>query len=301
MDELIAANQASWDARTPVHVASRFYDVDGWLRDRPGPRARETEVLGDVDGLDVVHLQCHIGLDTLQLARAGARVVGLDFSPAAIDTARRLARDTDLDGAAEFVCADVHDAIEALGGRSFDVVYVSLGALCWLPSVDAWATQACGLVAPGGRLYLHDGHPLAWALDDDGTTFVGSWFEEAEPYVDEPHSGYTDAPDDFATPVAYEWNHGVGEVVSAVIDRGLVLDRLEEHDWTVFPAFRWLVEQAPETTRPVVPGAPRVERRWTSPPGAPRLPLTFSLVAHRPATYPHAYGGGVIAPKTPRR
>jgi SAM-dependent methyltransferase len=168
VDPHLAANRANWDERTELHVRSRFYDVDAWLRDEPGPRARELAALGDVDGLTLIHLQCHFGLDTLQFARAGAVVTGLDFAPSAIDAARDIARRAGLDDRATFVCANVYDAVDALESATFDIVYVSLGALTWLPSVDRWAETAAALVKPGGRLYLHDCHPLSWALDDEG-------------------------------------------------------------------------------------------------------------------------------------
>ncbi len=175
MDPRLVANRANWDDRVPLHVASSFYDVEGFMAQ---PRTRhvwETEVLGPVAGLDIVHLQCHFGLDSLALAHDGARVVGLDFSSAAVATARDLAQRTGLADRATFVEADVLHAADALAPATFDLVYVSLGALCWLPSVEAWAGQVAALLRPGGRLYLHDGHPLAWALADDDVrveTFV---------------------------------------------------------------------------------------------------------------------------------
>jgi SAM-dependent methyltransferase len=271
MDPRVAANRDNWNDRVAVHVRSRFYDVDGWLREAPGPRPWELDALGDVGGLSVVHLQCHFGLDALQLARAGATVTGLDFSPAAVDAARDLAERCGLSDRATFVCADVFRAAEALHGQVYDVVYVSLGALTWLPSVARWAEQAAALVRPGGRLYLHDGHPLAWALDPEEPRLAVTFFEEAEPYVDDSGETYTDAETE--APIAhtrtYEWNHGLGEIVTALIDHGLRLDRLVEHDWTLFPAFPWLVagEQ---------PGT------WTSGAGMPRVPLSFTVLASRP-------------------
>ncbi|MGO9874553.1 MAG: class I SAM-dependent methyltransferase [Acidimicrobiia bacterium] len=167
MDERLAANRENWNDRTIIHLGSQFYDVDRWLREQRGPRPREVHALGDVNGLRLVHLQCHFGLDTLAWARAGALVTGLDFSPQAIAAAKDIAERAGLGDRAEFVCAEVYQALDALRHAKFDIVYVSLGALCWLPDVDRWAEQAAGLVASGGRLYLHDGHPLAWALAED--------------------------------------------------------------------------------------------------------------------------------------
>jgi SAM-dependent methyltransferase len=267
--EMLAANRANWDDRVAVHTTSRFYDVERWLREARGPRPWEAEILGPVSGLRLVHLQCHFGLDTLAWARAGATVTGLDFSPAAVAAATGLAERAGLSGASRFVCADVHRAVEALGGAAYDIVYVSLGALCWLPSVRAWAAQAAGLLAPGGRLFLHDSHPLAWAMADEELTVAYTYFEEAVPFVEDSPLTYTDGDLPIAHTRSYEWNHSLGEIVTAVLDQGLVLERLHEHDWTSFARFPWLVR--------------RDEQRWEPPPGRPRVPLSFTLVARRPA------------------
>ena len=245
--EELAANRRNWDERVDVHVASRFYDVDGWLRARPGPQPRELEALGDVSGMDLVHLQCHFGLDTLAWARIGARVTGLDFSSEAVATARDI----------------------ALGHRTFDVVYVSLGALCWLPSADRWASQVAGLLRPGGRLYLHDGHPLAWALSAESLVVEHGYFETEAPFVDDSDETYTDATRSLVNRRSYEWNHGLGQTVTALLDHGMRIDRLEEHNWHVHRRFPWLVEQSPGY--------------WFAPPEFPQVPLTFTVVATRVA------------------
>ena len=267
MSEYVAANRANWNDRVAIHVASEFYDVAGWLERRPGMRERERDALGDVTGLDVVHLQCHFGLDTLALADSGARVTGVDFSPDAVREARRLAERAGLSGRARFIEADVLHAAEALLPDTFDVVYVSLGALCWLPSVAQWASQVAALLRPGGRLYLHDSHPLSWALDDEEPRLTYTYFEEAEPFVDDSPTTYTDGDARIASTRSYEWNHSLGEIVGALLDRGMRLLRLEEHDWTVHPRFPWLVETAPGL--------------WGCAPGRPRMPLTFTILARR--------------------
>ncbi len=269
MDPRVAANRDNWNDRTPVHLRSDFYDVEGWVRDAPGPRARELEMLGDVSGLSLLHLQCHFGLDAMQFARAGARATGLDFSPVAIDAACELAERVGLADRVDFVCADVHDASSALGGRTFDVVYVSLGALTWIPSVDRWAQEAARLVAPGGRFYLHDGHPLAWALADDDLRFEYTYFEEPDALVNDVGDTYTGGGERMAHPRTYEWNHSLGEIVTAFVRHGLRLDWLQEHDWTGWPRLPSLV--------------PGPEGQWGFPPGGPRYPLSFSLLATRAA------------------
>ena len=199
----------------------------------------------------------------------GARVTGLDFSPVAIDAAREIARRAGLSHRSEFVCSDVYDATTALDHATFDVVYVSLGALCWLPSVDRWAAQVGALVAPGGRFYIHDTHPLAWSLADDGLVVEHTYFEEAEPFVDDSDETYTDA------------------------DRPLVhrrtlrmesRDRRDRHrpDPSRSPAGPARGARLDRLAALPVAGAQR-RRNWTAPPGMPRIPLTFSLLASRDA------------------
>jgi len=263
----IDANRAWWEASVPVHLASAFYDVEGWLAEGRGPRPRESAALGDVTGLDLVHLQCHFGKDTLAWARAGATVTGLDFSPAAIDAARVLAERAGLADRADFVCAPVEAAIEALDGRTFDIAYVSLGALCWLPSVDVWATQVAGLLRSGGRLFLHEVHPLSMALADDDLSFTYSYFEETAPYEDRQAGTYADptATDALPGDPTYGWNHGLGEIIGALSAHGVRLDLLEEHDWTSFARFPWLER--------------RDEEEFAMPEGRIRVPLSFTLLA----------------------
>lgn len=269
MDEHLEANRANWDDRTAIHVGSQFYDVDGWLRDGRGPPEREVEALGDLTGLRLVHLQCHFGLDALQWARAGADVTGVDFSPAAIDAARDIAHRAGLDDRARFVCSNVFDAAEGLEHDTFDIVYVTLGALCWLPSVDRWASQVGALLKPGGRFYIHEAHPLSWALDDNQPFVRETYFEEPDPFVADFDTTYTDADRPIEHIRHYEWNHSMGEIMNALIAQGLQLDSLVEHDWTVWPRFPWLVAKE--------------KHRWTSPPDTSRMPLSFTLLAHKPA------------------
>jgi phthiocerol/phenolphthiocerol synthesis type-I polyketide synthase E len=267
-DEHLRVNRANWDERTGIHLESRFYDVEGWLREGRGPRDREVEALGDVTDLRLLHLQCHFGKDTLSWARAGARVTGLDFSASAVEAARDLALRSGLEDRSEFVCSDVYEARRALRDATYDIVYVSLGALCWLPDVDRWAEQVGSLVTPRGRFYIHDVHPLAWSLADDGLVLEHTYFEESEPYVSESEDTYTDSTRPLENRKTYEWNHSIGEIVTALVRHGLRIERLVEHDWTVLPRFPWLV--------------PSPDGNWTSPPGTPRLPLTFTLLASRP-------------------
>ncbi|MFJ3792577.1 class I SAM-dependent methyltransferase [Kitasatospora sp. NPDC090091] len=227
-----AANRANWDERVPIHVAGDFYDVPGFVAGDDSLRGFELAEVGDVGGKTLLHLQCHIGLDTLSWARRGAAVTGLDFSQPAVETARDLAAKIGADGA-RFVVSDVYDAVEAVGGRTFDVVYTGFGALCWLPDIDRWARTAAALVAPGGFLYLAEYHPITDVLGEDGRTIEEDYFRREPTVWDEPGT-YAD-PDAVTTAtVTVEWRHGLGDVVSALVAAGLRLEFLHEHDHAHF-------------------------------------------------------------------
>lgn len=197
-------------------------------------------LLGDVSGLDAVHLQCHIGTDTVSLARLGARMTGLDFSSTSLTQARQLAARTGSD--VTFVEADVEDAVTVLGAECFDLVYTGIGALCWLPSITRWAAVVEQLLRPGGRLFLRDGHPMLWSLADprpDGLLVVEyPYFEQSTPTVFDDAGTYVTTDAVFAKTQTYEWNHGLGEIVTALLHRGMQLTGLVEHDsvpWDALP------------------------------------------------------------------
>ena len=260
-----AANRACWDERVPIHVGSAFYDVDGFLAGRDTVRDFEVAEVGDVAGRDLVHLQCHFGQDTLSWARRGANVVGLDFSEPAVAEARRLAEAAGLD--AEFVCADVYDAGAALGGRTFDLVYTGLGALNWLPDVRRWAAVAASLVRPGGAVYLAEFHPFTEVLGDEEPCVAFDYFGGEATVWDEAGT-YADRSAPTVHNRTFEWVHGIGDVVTALIDAGLVLRFLHEHDHTLFQRFPWLDEAD--------------DRTWRVPGDRPSMPLMYSLLAERP-------------------
>jgi SAM-dependent methyltransferase len=257
-------NRANWDDRVPVHLASEFYDL-GAFRDGADPlRAFEPAEAGDVTGRELVHLQCHVGLDTLAWARRGARVTGLDFSAPAIEAARALASGLGID--ADFVTADVHDAPSALDGRRFDIVYTGTGALVWLPDLDRWAAAVAALLRPGGFLYLVESHPLAEILDDQGQSIARDYFDGGPQVEDYPYT-YTDGPPLTQT-VSVQFQHRLGELVTALAQAGLRIDFLHEHDFEAFQRFETLERHGGE---------------YRFPPGRPRIPMMLSLRATRPA------------------
>ncbi len=238
-----ALNRASWDERAPAHAASPDYAVERFVAD-PGFLSHvvrfDLPLLGDIAGLRGVHLQCHIGTDTISLARLGASMTGLDFSPAALAEARALAGRTGDD--ATFVEADVYDAASVLGAAAFDLVFTGIGALIWMPSIRRWAGVVTDLLRPGGRLFIREGHPMLWALDDsraDDLIVVDfPYFERAEPQVWDEGGTYVQTDVVFTHNRTHEWNHGLGEIVTALLDAGMELTGLTEHDsvpWEALP------------------------------------------------------------------
>ncbi len=242
MTDYSAVNRANWDERVPAHVASADYAVARFATEPDfvsGVVAFDRPRLGDLRGLRGVHLQCHIGTDTVSLARLGASMTGVDFSAPAITAARELAAAAKAD--VEFVRADVHDAAEVLGGGGFDLVYTGVGALCWLPSATRWAAVVAALLRPGGRLFLREGHPMLWALDDerpDELVVRFPYFEQPEPLVYDSDLTYVETGTRFSATRAAVWNHGIGEIVTALCARGMAVTALEEHrsvPWNALP------------------------------------------------------------------
>jgi SAM-dependent methyltransferase len=241
-DPHLAVNRAHWDERAPAHAASPGYAVERFTSD---PAFLSDVVrfdlprLGDVAGLRGVHLQCHIGTDTVSLARLGASMTGLDFSPASIAEARRLAEATGAD--VGFVESELHSAPDVLPAGAFDLVFTGIGALCWLPDIRRWAGVVSALLRPGGRLFLREGHPVLWSIDDERTDDLVVRFpyvQMPDPNVWNDQGSYVDTDVEFVHTESHDWNHGLGEIVTALLDEGLTIAQLMEHDsvpWNALP------------------------------------------------------------------
>lgn len=273
VEDYLSVNRANWDERAPAHAASAAYALDRFVED-PAFLSKvvafDRERLGDIADLDGVHLQCHIGTDTISLARLGARMTGLDFSPASLAEGRRLAERTGTE--VRFVESDVYRALDVLPAGGFDFVYTGVGALCWLPDISGWAVVVAGLLRPGGRLYVRDGHPMLLAVDDahtDRLVIDNPYFEQHQPLAFDDGGTYVDTDVTFTATRTLLWNHGLGETVSALLDAGLEITGLTEHDsvpWEALPGQMIRDE--------------RGEWRLASRPG--RLAASFTLQARRP-------------------
>jgi SAM-dependent methyltransferase len=267
-------NRANWDERVAVHIAApNAYNLDAL---RAGSRRLDpiaTDVLGPVAGKRVLHLQCHFGMDTLVMARQGASATGLDFSSPAIAAAKSLAAELGLSDRARFIEADIYDALTVLPEHgTFDRVFVSWGALCWLPDILSWARIIATFLNNGGFLALAEAHPFMYVFDSNKAA-PGEMPVWCTPYL-EREALVWDQPRDYADPTVLlrnsrtcEWLHPISDVITALIDAGLRIDRFQEHDSLTWRFFDVLEKRGP------------AEYVW---PNKPWLPLSYSLRASKP-------------------
>ena len=274
MDDYRVLNRASWDERVPAHAASPDYMLERFVEDPAflsGVVRFDVPRLGDISGLRGVHLQCHIGTDTVSLARLGARMSGLDFSTPAIEQAQGFADRLGLEG--DFHQADVYDAVEVLGAASYDLVFTGIGAIGWLPSIERWANTVAGLLKPGGRFFIREGHPMLWALEGSkhpGLITLGyPYFETEEPMVWDEGGTYVSTDVEFQHNVTHEWNHGLAEIMNALMTAGMEITAFEEHDsvpWEALPGHMTLDRESGE---------------WRLTEHPERLPASYTLQARR--------------------
>lgn len=257
MDGRIETNRLRWDEMARLHKTQHGSAAERRYVLRPF----EYDELGRLGGLRVCHLQSHIGTDSIALAEMGATVVGVDFSEVAVATARQLVDEHGVADRCQFVVATVDEARNVLDG-SFDAVYTSWGVLVWLPDLTAWASVVDELLVPGGFLYLAESHPYAEALRWPDWHYGG-----ARAHFDDAQGDYTDDAAVFEHPNAWEWSHGVGEVVTALAGVGLRIEFLHEH-----PAVAWHLNDAENLSL-------RPDGMWEAPQST--FPLAYSVRARK--------------------
>ena len=265
------ANRDYWNEVTRPHMESDFYSVKEFLAGKTALYQWEIEDLGDVRGKSLLHLQCHFGLDTLSWAREGAIVTGVDIADVSVDTAREIAEKGGLK--ARFICSNILDLPGPLAGETFDIVYSSRGALCWIRDLDRWAKIVAELLNPGGFIYIHDTHPLFYLWQEEGPIppfrVEGGYFHNDEPLKEEP-SGHPDYAGGKYVPTrtTYEWRWTIADLLNALIKAGLVIDELREEDGLYFEAWDGMVKGE--------------DGLWRFPGEDNRVPMAIVVRAHNP-------------------
>jgi len=242
--DYIEINRQSWNKRTAVHVHSDFYDQAGFLKGNTSLNDIEMDLLGDVKGKSILHLQCHFGQDTLSLARLGAEVTGVDLSDQAIDFARQTAQEIDVH--ADFICCDLYDLPNHLD-MQFDVVFTSYGTIGWLPDLEKWAQIVSGFLKPGGQFVFVEFHPVVWMFDDNFEKVAYNYFNTG-PILETETGTYADQTSNVVLDYIM-WNHSMGDVINGLIQSGLELKCLEEFDYSPYNCFKKTVEIGPKKFR----------------------------------------------------
>ena len=275
--DYIQTNRANWDERVDIHLRddAGFYRVEAFLNGEDVRPEIDRKEMHEFAGIDVLHLQCHFGLDTLSVARQAKSVVGVDFSPKAITAACDLAKRVGLADRTEFVLSDLY-ATPVLVNRQFDLVFSTWGTTIWLPDIWRWGEVFAGFVKPGGRAYFADFHPTIAILDEAGGSLVPrfSWRTPSDqPEVFEEDTTYTGAHSKLKNKKTVEWTHPVSDHLNALLNQGLQLEYLHEHEVIPCKLFQCLEGVSNPTSGAVY---------YRMPEGGVQLPLSFSMMLSRP-------------------
>ncbi|WP_333600512.1 class I SAM-dependent methyltransferase [Flavobacterium sp.] len=230
--DYIKINKQTWNNKTDVHIASEFYDVEGFLKGKSTLNDIELQLLGDVSNKKILHLQCHFGQDTISFARMGAQATGVDLSDKAIERAREFAEKLHLD--VTFICCDVYETPNYCEEK-FDIVFTSYGTIGWLPDLDKWANVISHFLKLDGKFVMADFHPVVWMFDNDFGSVFYNYFN-IEPIFEEEAGTYADREAEMTTKTI-SWNHPISELLNALIKNGLEINSFDEYDYSPYNCF----------------------------------------------------------------
>lgn len=231
--DYLNTNKKLWNDKTKVHINSNFYGVEGFKNGKTSLNPIEIQLLGDVQGLDILHLQCHFGLDSMSLSRLGANVTAVDFSENAINEANRLKKELKLDTA--FIPSDIY-ALKGKLDKKFDMVFTSYGVLGWLPDMDKWAEIVNHFLKPGGQLILVEFHPVVWMFSYD-FKHIAYAYSSSMPITETIEGTYTDAKAKIKNK-SISWNHGLAKVFKAILKNNLEITHFEEYNYSPYDCFQ---------------------------------------------------------------
>ena len=260
--DYIQVNRDSWNQRTEAHINSSFYDMPKFKQGHSSLNSIELELLGDIEGKSILHLQCHFGQDSISLSRMGADVTGVDLSDKAIDQARLLAKELNVD--TEFICCNIYDLPLHLN-KTFDIVFTSYGTIGWLPDLNAWANIVSQFLKQKGQFIFVEFHPVVWMFDDNFETIGYNYFNE-KPIVETEQGTYADRQADL-TLKHITWNHPLSDVFRSLLQKDLTIKSFEEFDYSPYNCFNKTIE--------VTQGKYRIEHLGN------KIPMVYALLAQK--------------------
>ena len=240
----IEINKKSWNNKVDIHYKSEFYDNEAFVKGQSSLNQIEIDLLGDIKGKSVLHLQCHFGQDTISLNRLGADVTGIDLSDKAIEKAKELTTITN--SSAKFICCDIYDLPNHLD-KTFDIVFTSYGTIGWLPDINKWADIVASFLKPGGSLVFVEFHPVVWMFDDEFSKIQHRYFN-SDAIIEIEDGTYAEKDASLSERIV-TWNHGMGEVVSSLLANGLEIKALDEYDYSPYDCFNKTEKIAPKKFR----------------------------------------------------
>lgn len=260
MENYLEINKKSWNAKVEPHLKSDFYFVDAFLKGRTSLNSIELELLGEVSGKSILHLQCHFGQDSISLSRLGAQVTGIDLSDKAVEAAKDLARKAGTD--TEFICTDLYSLPNILN-RKFDIVFTSYGTIGWLPDLKKWAEIINRFLKPGGKFVMAEFHPVVWMFDDDFEGVKYNYFN-IKPIIETYEGTYADQSADLVQDYVM-WNHSLADVLQNLILNQVEITQFKEFDWSPYPCFRHVDEFE--------------KGKWRIPQLGNKIPLVYAVEA----------------------
>lgn len=262
MENYLEINKNSWNAKVDPHLKSDFYFVEEFLKGKNSLNSIELDLLGDIKGKSILHLQCHFGQDSISLSRLGAKVTGIDLSDKAIETAINLAKQCETD--TQFICSDVYDLPNHLN-EQFDIVFTSYGTIGWLPDLDKWAHVINHFLKPDGKFVMAEFHPVVWMFDDDFKEVSYNYFNE-KPIIETYEGTYADLSASIVQEYVM-WNHSLAEVLQNLINKKLSIEHFREFDWSPYPCFKHVEEFE--------------KGKWRIPQFGNKIPLVYALSAQK--------------------
>ncbi len=261
MKNFLEINKKAWNNRVDVHLQSGFYEFDSFLNGKTSLPSLDIELLGDIRGKSILHLQCHFGMDTLSMVRMGADVTGVDFSDVAIDKAKELSRKLNIE--ADFICCDVLELPKYLN-ETFDIVYTSYGVINWLSELQQWGKVIAAMLKPQGKFIMIEFHPVLWMLDEHFKQLEYP-YSRKEPFaMDEPT--YTDNGEKTIDKVI-TWNYGLSEPINGLVQNGIAIQEFNEYYYSPFNLLSNMIETNPKQFK--IKGL------------EDKIPITYSIIGRK--------------------